>query len=198
MIQSMLALTLCMGLTMGTVRGVAAQEVPEFETLRGDQGQPFTINGTALRIIEAPSVEAAKAAPSDDFDTMPERSTDAGMGANTRYALLVTADITGEPQIIWLDLSWLKDSDFGDYIDLENGEAIQVEVIEQPRGSFLAIQYWELVKGSTVNNTDWGISESYTTRDDSINARVDNGPDDDEARRQGNKFDEKGRRVKKD
>ena len=53
-------------------------------------------------------------------------------------------------------------------------------------------------KGSKVNNTDWGVQEGYTTRNDSINARVDNGPDDDEARNQGDRFDNKGRRNKDD
>ena len=79
-----------------------------------------------------------------------------------------------------------------------DGEAIQVELLEQSDGSFLAIRYWELVKGSKVNNTDWGVDEANTTRDDSIEARVDNVPDDDEARRQGDRFDEKGREVDHD
>ena len=43
-----------------------------------------------------------------------------------------------------------------------------------------------------------GDIEGYTTRNDSINARVDSGPDDDEARNQGDRFDNKGRRNKDD
>ena len=115
-----------------------------------------------------------------------------------RYAAFRTSDITGEGQTIWLDLAWLNDTEDRGFIDLVDGEAIQAELLEQSDGSFRAIDYWELPKGSKVNNTDWGIDEASTTRDDSIDARVDNVPDDDEARRQGDRFDEKGREVDHD
>jgi hypothetical protein len=160
--------------------------------------QPFTANGTVLRIVAAPTVDEAMDIVGDQFSAVEARSDDAGSGVVNQYAAFRTSDITGEAQVIWLDLSWLKDSDHGDVVDLVDGEAIQVELHEQPDGSFLAIRYWELVKGSKVNNTDWGIHEASTTRDDSIEARVDNVPDDDEARRQGDRFDEKGRRVDHD
>ena len=111
-------------------------------------------------------------------------------------AELVTADITGETKIVWVDLSQLRDLDGGGVANLTSFEAVQIVLREQADGAFLAIEYRELAKGSMVNNTDWGVQEAYTTRDDSINARVDNGPDDDEARNQGDTFDVKGRRVK--
>ena len=184
---SMLAVALCLGLLMGTVGPAFAQD---------DRHQPFTVNGTVLRIVAAENVDEARSIVGDDLSTPVVRSLDDGRGNARRYAAFRTNDITGEYQIIWVDLSWLKDSDFGDFIDLANREAVQIELLEQPEGSFLATQYWELVKGSQVNNTDWGVEEGYNSRDDSINARVDNGPDDDEARNRGNKFDTQGRRVK--
>ena len=48
-------------------------------------------------------------------------------------------------------------------------------------------------RSTTLDN----ISE-YTTRDDSIEARVDNVPDDDEAIAKDHELDNKGRRIKKD
>ncbi len=186
--RKLLAAVLSVGLTMSTTGAVSARE----------EHQSFTANGTVLRIVPAASLQEAMNAVNGQFGTEVRMSTDDGRGADTRYAAFRTNDITGEHQIIWIDLSWLKDSDFGSFVDLADREAIQIELLEQPEGSFLGIQYWELSKGSQVNNTDWGIEEGYNSRDDSINARVDNGPDDDEARNQGDKFDTQGRRTKED
>ena len=160
--------------------------------------QPFTVNGTILRIVPAATVEQARTALDGQLGAEGGASHDDGQGATRRYAALRTNDISGEDQILWVDLSWLKESDFGRFIDLQEPEAVQIELVEQPDGSFLATQYWELVKGSQVNNTDWGVEEGYNSRDDSINARVDNGPDDDEARAQGDRFDVQGRRIDDD
>ncbi|MCC6174275.1 MAG: hypothetical protein IT305_03130 [Chloroflexi bacterium] len=166
--------------------------------LAEQEHQPFDANGTVLRIVTAPNVHEAMGAVDRHFGPVTERS-DVGRTENTRqYAAFLTSDISGQPQIIWLDLAWLTTSDYGHFVDLVDGEAIQIELREQSDGSFLAIRYWELVKGSKVNNTDWGVQESYTTRDDSINARVHNVPDDDEALNQGDRFDQKGRRIDHD
>ncbi len=155
--RTLLALTLGIAVTAGTVVPAAAQQ----------EHRPFTVNGTFLQI-------------------------------EGTLAELVTADITGQEKIVWVDVSQLRDLDSGRIANLKDFEAVQIMLLEQPDSTFLAIEYRELAKGSMVNNTDWGVSEAYTTRDDSINARVDNGPDDDEARAQGNTFDVKGRRVEED
>jgi hypothetical protein len=128
------------------------------------------------------------------------------------YGLFLTDLMDGRSSLIVLDMSWLREEDNLGFVDLmlfETGpsavrgvpgthESVQLLLQPQQDGTYLARQYEKLPKGSMVNNTDWGISESFTTRNDSINARVDNGPDDDEARRQGDRFDDKGRRVNDD
>ena len=120
------------------------------------------------------------------------------LATGDRAAAFITADFAGQTQIIQMALSKLRDLSGGRRANLKDDEAVQIMLVEQPDGTFLAIQYEELAKGSMVNNTAWGVQEAYTTRDDSINARVDNGPDDDEARNQGDHFDVKGRRVDDD
>jgi hypothetical protein len=97
--------------------------------------------------------------------------------------LFVTSDINGQPTTVVLDLSWLKQEGM-DYVNLDPPVAAEVLLDPQPNDTYLAVQYGALAVGSDVNNTDWGVHEEYTTRDDSINARVNNGPDDDEARAQ--------------
>lgn len=184
------AMALALGLGLMTVTATPARAEREH--------QPFTANGTVLRIVPAATVGEARNTLDGQLGAEGGPARDDGQGAARRYAAFRTNDISGEYQIIWVDLSWLKDSDFGRFIDLEEPEAVQIELVEQPDGSFLATQYWELVKGSQVNNTDWGVSEGYNSRDDSINARVDNGPDDDEARAQGDTFDVQGRRIDDD
>jgi hypothetical protein len=188
--RSLLAAVISLSLVMGSLAPALAER----------EHQPFGVNGTVLRIVAAPNLHEAKRAVDGQVGAVVDKTGKGGAVPATekQYAAFRTSDITGESQIIWLDLSWLKDSDYRDVVNFEDGEAVQVELLEQPDGSFLAIQYWELRKGSKLNNTDWGISEGYTTRDDSIEARVDNGPDDDEARRQGHRYDEKGRAVHDD
>lgn len=70
-----------------------------------------------------------------------------------------------------------------------------MHLLPQADGTFLAREYRERAKGGTVNNTNWSINEASTTRDDSIHARVDNVPGDDDALNQGDCFDNKDRRV---
>jgi hypothetical protein len=95
-----------------------------------------------------------------------------------------TSSITGEPTVVTLDLSWIADQGRG-YVDLESQTPIAVLVEPRDDGTYRAILFLGLAHGSQVNQTDWGVEEELTTRDDSINARTDNGPDDDEARAQG-------------
>ncbi|MFN0074153.1 MAG: hypothetical protein ACKVVP_21950 [Chloroflexota bacterium] len=116
------------------------------------------------------------------------------------YGAFLTSDINGQPSVIFLDFNFLRGSeeDIGCFVNLQEDESTQLVLTLQPEDSFLVRGYAELARGSKVNNTDWGVSESYTTRDDSIEARVDNGPDDDEVRAQGDKFTVSGRRNKTD
>lgn len=100
-----------------------------------------------------------------------------------------TSGLTGEPTIITLDLSTIAEAGLG-YADIAPHTAIAALVEPLGDGTYRMIQYQGLAKGSQVNSTDWGVEEEYTTRDGSINARTNNGPDDDEARAQGTDDDE--------
>jgi hypothetical protein len=186
--HGLLAAIMTLSLMLGTTVPALAER----------EHQPFDANGTVLRIVAAPTLQEAMGAVDGQFGAVVDKSAQMGASPVKQYAAFRTNHISGESQIIWLDLSWLKGSDRGDVVDLEDGESIQVELLEQPDGSFLAIRYWALRKGSKLNNTDWGVQEANNTRNDSIEARVDNVPDDDEARAQGDRFDEKGRRVEDD
>ena len=155
--RTLLALTLGVGLGIGTIGSVAAQQEPP----------AFTVNGTVISL-------------------------------DSREPNFITSDISGQEQVIRVDFSRLEDLDSGRVANLESPESIQIVLQNNGDGTYLAVQYAELAKGSKVNNQDWGNLEANTTRDDSIEARVDNVPDDDEARAQGDKFDNKGRRQKED
>ena len=198
--RTLLSLALGVGLAVGTSWPASAQST---EPIRPIDATPFTANGTVLRIVEAPNLRAAQAIVGDQVGP-DEASTRAALegrqGNATRYAAFLTSDVTGRPTVIWIDLSRLRDQDgSGDFPNLKENEAVQIELVGQPEGSFLAHQYWALAKGSAVNNTDWGVRESYNTGpNDAIKARRDNVPDDDEALNQGDKFDNKGRRQKED
>jgi hypothetical protein len=187
------ALVICASLLVGTIGPTSTQVIAPI-----DQPPPavITVNGTVLRIVDAESLQAARDEIRGRLGPLDEMQV--GRPGATQYAAFLTSDITGHPTLIWLDLSWLHDHNLEGYANLEEDEAIQVRLTAQPEGSFLAREYAELAKGSMVNNTDWGVEEAYTTRDDSINARVDNAPDDDEALNQGNKFDQSGKRQDDD
>lgn len=165
-------------------------------------------NGTVLALTYAPDLRRAVESFNGQFGGTTGRFNGAfqkGLQDGPRpgtvpYGAFLTSDINGQPSIVFVDFNFLRgtEQDIGFFTNIEEQESVQFQMTLQPEGSFLARGYGEMAKGSMVNNTDWGISEGYTTRDGSINARVDNGPDDDEAHRQGNKFDESGRRVDTD
>jgi len=159
--------------------------------------QPSHADGTVLRIVAAPTLQEAMSAVDTQFGATMDESAEMGASLVKQYAAFRTNAISGESQIIWLDLSWLTDSDHGGVVHLDDGESILADLHEQPDGSLLAIRHWALRKGSKLNDADWGVQEANTARDDSIEARVDTVPDD-EARAQGDRFDEKGREVEDD
>ncbi len=170
----------------------------------GQQGsqETFGINGTMLEITYTENAQQAEAiffGSESERANQRQRFERAATDPNGRpFGKFLTNDPTGQPVFIILDLSWLREAEDGGFVDLEvsapnaagqgdqEHESVALDVRQQPNGTFLAIQYGGDAgpKGSMVNNTDFGIQERWTTIDDSIAARTDNGPDDDEARAQ--------------
>ena len=104
----LLALALVGGLMMGAAMPAQAES----------EHQPFTANGTVLRIVAAPTLHEAMDAVDDQFGAVKADVDDSGTGAVNRYAAFRTSDISGEAQIVWLDLSWLNDADHGDFVNV--------------------------------------------------------------------------------
>lgn len=195
------AVGLAVGVTLGghdagTVRPAAAQGLEVVTPTDVRPEQRIDVNGS---LIDITYVEDARQAGAVFFQDERQRFQRAGTDpAGRPYGLFLTSDMTGQPALIVLDLSWLAEEDEQGYVNLHVSESgtggqrrnagthasIRIRLQPQADGTYLAREYWELAKGSKVNNTDWGVQEAYTTRDDSINARTDNGPDDDEARAQ--------------
>jgi hypothetical protein len=203
-------------LAFATVVGIVAPGsgfAQEHQVIRPTDTRPelrIDVVGSVIRITH---VENAQQAEAVFFRGEKDRYQLDALDPRARpYGLFLTYAMDGRAAFIVLDMSWLEEEDNLGFVDLmlfETGpaavrgvpgthESVQLLLQPQQDGTYLARQYEKLPKGSKVNNTDWGVSESYTVRNDSINARVDNGPDDDEARRQGTTFDDKGRRVDPD
>jgi hypothetical protein len=91
----------------------------------------------------------------------------------TTLATIVTSDVIGKPQAITVDVSQVQDVDF------TAGTSIQLRIFSRQNDTFLAR---EVVREYPyVNGADFGVREEFTTRQDSIQARVGNVPEDDEA-----------------
>jgi hypothetical protein len=103
-------------------------------------------------------------------------------------ATFLTSAISGTEEMVVLDLSQLAAAEGG--FEVQEQTAIHVALIPQENGTFLAQRFEGMAQGDMVNNTDFGIQEEWTTRDDSINARVENVPDDDEALAQNDPEDD--------
>jgi hypothetical protein len=204
------ALALAIGVGI-VVPGVGAAEEPV--VIRPTDFRPELRIDAVGSVIMITHVENARQADAVFFQGEKDRYQRAGTDPDGRpYGLFLTYAMDGRRAFVVLDMSWLREEDNLGFVDLmlfDTGESAvrrvpgtheSVQLLLQPQhdGTYLARQYEKLPKGSMVNNTDWGISESFTTRNDSINARVDNGPDDDESRRQGDVFDDKGRRRASD
>ena len=90
-----------------------------------------------------------------------------------RLATIVTTDVIGKPQAITVDVSQIKNVDF------TPGTSIQLTIYSRENDTFLAR---EVVREYPyVNGAEFGVREEFTTRQDSIQARVGNVPEDDEA-----------------
>lgn len=217
-LASLGALTLTVSLLLG---GIGSQPTPavadEIVLIRPGDTRPdqrIDVNGSLIAVTHTENAAQAEAVFFQGAREQWERApTSPGVHP---YGLFLTYDMDGRAALIVLDLSWLRSEDDLGFVNLmlyepHSGpgasavrntpglhESIQLLLHPQEDGTFLAREYRELAKGSEVNNTDWGLHEAYTTRDDSIDARVHNVPDDDEAMNQGDRFDQKGRRVKED
>lgn len=203
-------LALAVGLSMLLPGAGLAQE---HTVIRPTDTHPELRIDVVGSMVQITHVEDARQAEAVFFqDEKARYQRDANDPQAKPYGLFLTYAMDGRAALIVLDLAWLQEEDNLGFVDLmlfDTGgspvrnvpgthESVQLSLQPLEDGTYRARQYQKLPKGSKVNNTDWGISEPFTTRNDSINARVDNGPDDDEARRQGDTFDDKGRRVEDD
>jgi hypothetical protein len=103
-------------------------------------------------------------------------------------ATFLTSAISGTEEMVVLDLSQLPTEDGG--VGLQEQTPIHVALIPQANGSFQVSEFRGLAHGEMVNTANFGIQEEWTTQDDSINARVENVPEDDEALAQNDPDDE--------
>ena len=86
---------------------------------------------------------------------------------------IVTSDVIGKPQAVMVDVSQVEDVDF------TRGTAIQLSIWSRENDTFLAREV--VSEYPYVNGAHFGVREEFTTRQDSIQARVGNVPEDDEA-----------------
>lgn len=204
------AATLLAGLVVPAAGTASAESITVIRPGNTDPETRIDVNGSLVAITY---VEDGAQASAVFFAGEAARYQRAGTDpAGRPYGLFLSHDLDGRPAFIVLDLTWLTAEDRQGFVDLfvvgpgstagrgasGTHESVQLLLHPQTDGTFAAREYRELAKGSTVNNTDWGIHEAYTTRDDSINARVGNVPDDDEALSKGDRFDQKGRRIDDD
>src|SRR5215210_404687 len=90
---------------------------------------------------------------------------------------LWTEDISGSPQRVIVDVSWIRKQLPG----LDQDEPIDLEVMDRPEAMGGIQALGVTGEGSFVNRLNWGVREEYTTCNDSIRARVGQARDDDEA-----------------
>ena len=92
---------------------------------------------------------------------------------NGPIATIVTSDVIGSSQAIMVDVSQVKGVDF------TRGTSIHLTIYSRENDTFLSR---EVVREYPyVNGADFGVREEFQTRQDSIQARVGNVPEDDEA-----------------
>jgi hypothetical protein len=91
--------------------------------------------------------------------------------------ILLTTDLTGREQPITVDLSLVSRPDARH--DVRPGDPISLAIVAREFDTYLALGVE--ATSPTVNRLEFGVREEFTTRDDSIRARVGNVPEDDEA-----------------
>ena len=109
-------------------------------------------------------------------------TVDCGLRSGQRCSIdstvaLWTEDISGSPQRVIVDVSWIRKQLPG----LDQDEPIDLEVMDRPEAMGGIQALGVTGEGSFVNRLNWGVREEYTTCNDSIRARVGQARDDDEA-----------------
>jgi hypothetical protein len=92
---------------------------------------------------------------------------------NGPIVTLVTSDLSGRPQAILVDISWLREA------QVVAGDPLQLTI--QPRESDTYLARSLVQESPFVNREEFGVREEFTVLQDSIQARVGNVPEDDEA-----------------
>ena len=98
---------------------------------------------------------------------------------------VLTSDLIGKDQPIMVDISWLMDrnSELRN-LQIQTDTPISLTVMPRESDTFLAtgvIARGIVRESPFVNGLEFGVREEFTTRQDSIEARVGNVPVDDEA-----------------
>jgi len=92
---------------------------------------------------------------------------------NGDQLVILTSDVIGKPQPITVDVSQLRG------LQITADTPIQLTIMPREHDTYLATG---IVRESPyVNGADFGVSEEFTVRQDSIQAGVGNVPEDDEA-----------------
>ena len=87
--------------------------------------------------------------------------------------VILTNDISGQSMPITINVSFLKDP------QVKPGDPISLTIISRPSDTYLALGVQG--EGNFVNGLDFGVQEQFTTIQGSIEARVGDVPEDDEA-----------------
>jgi hypothetical protein len=125
----------------------------------------------AVLALMLTTVSVASASPARAEDTFDVSGT--VISIRGQILTIVTSDIIGREQPIMVDIVWVPD------LQVQVGDPLSLTVRSREADTFLALG---IVRGSPfVNGLDFGVREEFTTRQDSIEARVGNVPVDDEA-----------------
>jgi len=137
---------------------------------------PWQMRSLARSMVVAGFVALALLVPLVGSASAAERRFDVtGTVAEVRGNLIVvlTSDVGGRSQPILVDISQLRG------LEVTPDTPIQLTIVSREDDSYLAVAV--VGESPFVNGADFGVQESMTTRDDSIQAGVGNVPDDDEA-----------------
>ena len=138
----------------------------------------------AVLALMLTAVSVASASPARAEDTFDVSGT--VISIRGQILTIVTSDIIGREQPIMVDVAWLPD------LQVQVGDPLSLTVRSREADTFLALG---IVRESPfVNGLDFGVREEFTTRQDSIEARVGNVPVDDEALAKQNR----GRNLRRD
>lgn len=132
----------------------------------------FAALALAATVLTLPSVGGTAVAQ----ERMVERTFDvSGTVIDVRGSTLIilTSDVIGREQPITVDVSQLRG------LQIEAGDPLALTIRSRPSDTFLAIGV--VAESPFVNREEFGVREEFTVKQDSIQARVGNVPEDDEA-----------------